>query len=148
MHVRSITFTFPLVSFTVDLSRDKLFQKQKSIWHQTGADLHHSLHWLACSGCITSVFLICGVLTLLSHRNHLFNPVHVWGAHSSLSQSLFGVTVQPSESVTVSPPPPVFLFCLCSLTIIIKDLIKTHDALFRSPHFPSGCSFWCSSHLY
>lgn len=32
MYVRSITFTFPFVSFAVDFHFDDLFQNQKSSW--------------------------------------------------------------------------------------------------------------------
>lgn len=132
------------------------FKNTKASGSQEGADPHHSLHELVRHGRVSSAFLICGALTLLSHRNHLFNPYASGSpqpdAYSSLSHSLFAVTVQPSDLVTISPPPPVFLFCLCSLTITIKDLItiplRARHSLPLTPF-----SFWlfilvCSSHLY
>lgn len=121
------------------------FKNRKAAGSQTGADPHHSLHRLARGRRITRALLICRVLTLLRHRNHLFNPACVWlssARRSAITQSLSPVLeCQPSPLTrwAVFSSSPVFLFCLGALTVAINALIKmprAPDAVFRSPPFP------------
>lgn len=134
-----------------------LFKQNVKSESKTICDVHRNrfdLQWYVCGS--------------LSMRHEWF----VVSGHSTMNQQLVGVVPQwhsgiftilwlssptqspttHSDSVTMSPPSPVFLFCLWAPAIQMKRLnqdvvgpcavLIKPDTLFLYPHVPSGCPFW------